>query len=240
LFEKYGGVLLASFTGARYIDEYHLVVIHYILDNEITSFFVFVSEVEIIAPFRIAFIIQQIFHSILPVTLALVGGVPSDNPMFGEPIVDFVDSVVLDVEGVGLFFVDDDGDGILSTEDRKVIALVRKNPVVSHELADLGGINFPVDLHGPLMYIILAGVGDSHAVQTIFSPVILEGADQGFLLLVETVRFQAAGKYVHVQILRHIFRGKVVKCHPDTIDRVNVHRNKRDNEKRFHVKHSLL
>lgn len=177
LFEKYGGVLLASFARTRYFDEYHLVVIHYFLDNEITPFFVFVSEVEIIAPLRIAFIIQQIFHSVLPVTLALVGRVPSDNPMSGEPIVDFVDGVVLDVEGVGLFFVDDDGDGILPAENREVVTLVRENPVVFHELADLGGIDFPVDLHGPLMYIILAGVGDGHAVQSVLGPVVLDGAD---------------------------------------------------------------
>ena len=71
----------------------------------------------------------------------------------GNPVIDFVNGIVFEVEYLVLFIVIIDIDGIFSAVDRKVPSVFQRFPVVFLDLAYLGGVNFPVGNEGGFFFV---------------------------------------------------------------------------------------
>lgn len=124
-----------------------------------------------------------------------------------------------------LFIVIIDIDGILCTVDGEVPFVLQGFPVVFRDLADLGGVNFPVGNEGGFFFDIAgkARLVQVHTVEVIACPVILDGIDQSVLFLIETIRQRFTGHDEGV-ILK--VRCEIIERVADAVDRMGVQKRR--------------
>lgn len=173
----YSGRLVAAIAGAGWHDVLGVIGFENFLDQEVSPGFVFVGGIDFPNCFLDAPVFELFFYFFRPdATVPVAEG----NPFPREPVVDFVDGIVLYIEcmvGRFFFWAVDDVHGILPAVDGEVAALVRESPVVSREFAHPGGIDRPVRDIDSLDLIVKAGMADIQFVEMISGPVVLDGKD---------------------------------------------------------------
>jgi len=182
------------------------------LDEDVSLHFVFVGvDDEAVVAFPAAF--------------AFVVRIAVDNPLPGNPVIDFVDGIVLDIEYLVLFLVQIDIDGILCAVDGEVPFVLRGFPVVFRDLADLGGVDFPVGNVGGMFFVIegAARVMQVHAVKMSACPMIFDGIDQAVLFLMKTIRkhFAWHDEGIILEVCREI-----IEQGSDAINRVGIQKRR--------------
>lgn len=204
----YSGVFVAAHAGAGGFDVSVMIELGRFLDEGAPLHFVFIGvDDEILFAF--------------PSALAFVIRVAIDDPVPGDPAVDFVDGIVFDIEYLVQFLVLIDIDGILCAIDRKVPSVLRGFPIVFLDLAYFGRVNFPVGNVGGSFFDIVSETRlvQVQAVKMSACPVIFDGIDQPVLLLIETVRQNFAG---HGECIIPEIRCEVIKRVSDAVDRMGI------------------
>ena len=179
----YSGVFIAACAGVGGFEVPVIVELDRFLDEGVSLHFVFIGADE------------EVLFVAYPDALAFVIWFAIDDPVHRNQVVDFVDGVVLDIEYLVQFIVIIDIDGIFSAVDRKVPSVFQRFPVVFRDLADLGGVDFPVGNVDGFFFDIAgkARLVQVHTVEVIACPVIFDGIDHPVLFLIETIRQRFAG-----------------------------------------------
>ena len=206
----YSGVFIAACAGVGGSEVPVIVELDRFLDEVISLHFVFIGADE------------EVLFVACSDALAFVIRIAIDDPLHRNPVVDFVDGIVLDVECLVLFLVYIDIDGILCMVDREVPSFFFLGfPVVFLDVANLGGVYFPVGNVGRSFFDIAgaARLVQTHAVKMGACPMILDGIDQTVLFLIETIRQHITG---HDECMFLEVRRKIIEGVSDAVDGLRI------------------